>query len=74
MRQDDAGVLLSLAGYSTVCAKAAGAIRTGLDVEISAANLFDKNYELYPGFRKRVASVWCSSGIGSERSQEVDSQ
>jgi vitamin B12 transporter len=50
LRQDDAGVLLSLAGYSTVCAKAAVAIRTGLDVEISAANLFDKNYELYPGF------------------------
>jgi hypothetical protein len=39
-----------LAGYSTVGAKVAVAIRTGLDLEISAANLFDRNYELSPGF------------------------
>ena len=41
---------VSLAGYSTVGAKAAVAIRTALDVEISGANLFDRNDELYPGF------------------------
>ena len=44
--QDDAGVLLVLAGYATVGAKAALAIRGGLDVEVSALNLLDRNYQL----------------------------
>jgi iron complex outermembrane receptor protein len=48
--QDDAGVLLTLPGYSTVSAKAAFAVRNGLDLEVSSTNLFDRNYELYSGF------------------------
>jgi outer membrane receptor for monomeric catechols len=44
--QDDAGVLLSWAGYSTVSAKAAVNIHTGLDLEVSSTNLLDRNYEL----------------------------
>ena len=48
--QDDAGVLLSLAGYSTASAKAAVTIHTGLDLEVSATNLLDRNYELSSGF------------------------
>ena len=48
--QDDAGALLSLAGYSTVSAKAAVTIYTGLDLEMSATNLLDQNYELSSGF------------------------
>jgi outer membrane cobalamin receptor len=48
--QDDAGVLLSLAGYSTVSAKAVVTIQTGLDLEVSATNLLDRNCELSSGF------------------------
>lgn len=48
--QDDAGLLLSLPGYTTVAAKAALAIHRRLDLEISATNLFDRNYELASGY------------------------
>jgi outer membrane cobalamin receptor len=48
--QDDAGVLLSLAGYSTVTAKAIVTIQTGLDLEVSSTNLLDRNDELSSGF------------------------
>lgn len=48
--QDDAGALLSLAGYSTVTAKAAFAVYRNIDLEVSTTNLFDRNYELSSGF------------------------
>ncbi len=48
--QDDAGVLLSLAGYSTVTAKAAFAVYRNIDLEVSSTNLFDRNYELSSGY------------------------
>jgi iron complex outermembrane receptor protein len=48
--QDDAGVLLTLPGYATLAAKAGFTVGEGLDLEVSGANLFDRNYSLYPGF------------------------
>jgi iron complex outermembrane receptor protein len=57
--QDDAGVLWSLAGYSTVGAKAVFAVHRTLDVEVSGTNVFDRQYELSSGFPEagRVALV-----------------
>lgn len=48
--QDDAGALTTLGGLTNVAAKAALTVGGGLDLELSGANLFDRNYELYPGF------------------------
>jgi iron complex outermembrane receptor protein len=57
--QDDGGVLLNLAGFSTVLAKASYTIRAGLAAEVAASNVLDANYQLYPGFPEegRVVSV-----------------
>ena len=57
--QDDAGVLLTLDSYTTVSAKAAYSVIPGLDAELTSANVFDRNYQLYPGFPEvgRVVAV-----------------
>ena len=57
--QDDAGVLQALSGFSSVSAKASYAVRSGLDLEVAAANVFDQNYQLYAGHPEpgRIASV-----------------
>jgi iron complex outermembrane receptor protein len=48
--QDDAGLLLSLNGYTTISAKASLTVAPGLDLELTASNLYDRNYQLCPGF------------------------
>jgi iron complex outermembrane receptor protein len=57
--QDDGGVLLELDSYTTVNAKAAYSVLSGLDAELTSSNVFDRNYQLYPGFPEygRVVAV-----------------
>jgi outer membrane cobalamin receptor len=57
--QDEAGVLQSLPGFSSVSTKASFAVRSGLDLEVAAANVFDQNYQLYAGYPEpgRIVSV-----------------
>ena len=56
---DDGGVLLALDSYTTVNAKASYSVLSGLDAELASSNVFDRNYQLYPGFPEygRVVSV-----------------
>ena len=57
--QDDAGVLLTLSRYKTINAKVSYAIVPGLDGELTGSNVFDRNYQLYPGFPEagRIVAV-----------------
>jgi outer membrane receptor protein involved in Fe transport len=57
--QDAPAVLLTLKGYTSVNAKVSYAVVRGFDLELTGSNLFDRNYQLYPGFPEagRIVAV-----------------
>jgi outer membrane receptor protein involved in Fe transport len=53
------GVLQPLSGFSSVSAKVSFAVRSGVDLEVAAANVLDQNYQPYAGYPEpgRIISV-----------------